>query len=172
MTEKIKPLKTRVSQQLKNLPSLEKPINTDNTAITEIFKDNLLEVTAFLEAYQASPDLDKVCKSLKIKKAKLNKWLQNPQFKARIDLINERYLDAITEASHSKTVIGWQVNLIRKMEKLLDEGDTKVASALSNSMGNLLKATGSFADTENSMPEINVNIDLGTVPSIKKVDEV
>lgn len=123
---------------------------------------------AFLEEYKKDLDVKRILKTLDIPKKTYNKWLQEPKFTAVLKEIHKAYQNAVL--LDNRTVAGWSVEILQDLHNKFKEGDVKVASALSNMAGNLLRASGNFKEEVAPSTSFEININLEPSQNIKTVD--
>lgn len=166
-------LANRVTQQLNNLPPVEKMACPNSPILEEVYLFSMTEMK-WLEEYKKDLDPYRAGKAVKVTRDMVNKYLNNDKIKKILARIHEAYVSAIL--MDNKVAAGRFINILDKMEKSFDSGDGKVASALANMAGNLLRATGHFGSEEHGKtPQVQINIDLGSSPKEAKIvsgDEV
>ena len=123
---------------------------------------------SFLTHYSTTMDMNEAIKMAGYRDASTSKknLLNNPWIKAEVDEIDRRYrlqwkLNAnMTAAKH--------IELMEKMEKMMDDGNDKVANPLAKMSEVALKATGQLdRDVGTQAVPVTVNINIG-----KKTEDV
>jgi len=163
-----KPLSKKVKQTLTDMGSVAEVYDPDDS--TDSHVDVVpydISAYTFLEEYKKDLDVKRVLKDLKIPKKTYNKWIQEPKFSAVLKEIHKAYENAVL--LDGKTVAGWSVEILQDLHNKFKEGEVKVASALSNMAGNLLRASGNFKEEVAPSTSFEININLEASESIKTV---
>jgi len=170
MKKKDKTLKKRATEKLNNLPPVEKMASPKYPTFEEVYLYSMTEMK-FLEEYKKDLDPYRAGKEVRITRDMVNKYLNNEKITKVMGRIHEAYIDAIM--MDTKVAAGRFMNILDKLEKSFDNGEAKVASALANMAGNLLRATGHFGSEDKGKASVvQINIDLGKDQPTEKLKVV
>jgi hypothetical protein len=138
----------------------------------EVYYYNKAEIT-FLTTYAKTLDIETARVEAKLSPSAYNHMTGKPKIVDAMCKIADNWFQGVQ--MEAKTMAGMCVRVANKMEKKLDEGDTKVASALSSIMKTLMQATGHFdkaTDTKTGSVVFNVNITNGTEKQSMKITPI
>lgn len=124
---------------------------------------------AFIQKFQETLDVEYSFKEAGVtsKSLKAN-ILSDRKVQKAMSKTTDNWLEA-TEIN-AKNAAAKFLKVFNKMEKAFDEGDTKVASALSNMATTFLKATNQLGNKDNTMSgKVEININLGHHKPTKQV---
>lgn len=137
-------------------------VGKDTFDLTEFHRFNLKQFK-FLEEYSKDLDHARAAKEVGIQTATANKWLNQDAFKQELMAIHEVWRKNIKMSSaHASAKL---LDLMQKFEDdydMMEAGDkSKMANALMKGADSYLRATGQYAQKEESGgTNIVVNIDL------------
>lgn len=148
----------KVKKQFRAMPPLEEIHDPNKPGPTEVVPYTM-DTYAFFEEYKKDLDANRALKTLGIPVRKYRDWMDQPKFTDVLNRIHQAYEDAVL--MDAKTVAGWSVEILRDLHNEFKNGDKKTASALAAMAGNMLRASGNFAEATQTAPQVLIQINTG-----------